>query len=91
MHSDDRQKLVALITAVLLAPGFDAATAEQEQDLDHDPRLRGALRTARAICDTVEDLETRQEGVIFEPPQDVEKVVGMPSRGDQPPRKSGRE
>jgi hypothetical protein len=83
MHSDDRQKLVALLTAVLLAPGFDAGAAGQAEDLDHDPRLRGALRTARTICDAVEDLESRTEGVVFEPPKDVEKLAGMPFRDEQ--------
>jgi hypothetical protein len=91
MHSDDRQKLVALIAGVLLAPQFDPAIAEQETDLDKDPRIRGALRAARTICDAVEDLETRSEAVVFDPPQDVEKVVGMPFRGEQHLRKGGRE
>ncbi len=91
MHSDDRQRIIALLTGVLLAPRFDPAAAEQQQDLDHDPRLRGALKTARAICDAVEDLETRTEGVVFEPPKDVEKVVGIEQRGSPPPRPRGRD
>ncbi|MGZ4813494.1 MAG: hypothetical protein ACXVZZ_12890 [Terriglobales bacterium] len=86
MHSDDRQKLVALITAVLLAPGFDAGVAEQQEDLDHDPRIRGALRTARAICDAVEDVERRPQAVVFEPPKDVEDLAAMTYTGDEPPR-----
>ena len=92
MHSD-RQKLGALLTAVMLAPGFDAGAAEQQADLNHDPRLRGALRTARTICDAVEDLETRPDNVVFDPPQDVAKsnVVGMPFRGEQHLRVGGKE
>jgi hypothetical protein len=86
MHSDDRQKLVALITAVLLAPSFDPGVAEQQEDVDHDPRIRGALRTARAICDAVEDLERRTDAVVFEPPKDVEDLAGLSYTGDEPPR-----
>jgi hypothetical protein len=86
MHSDDRQKLVALITAVLLAPGFDPGVAEQQEDLDHDPRVRGALRTARVICDAAEDLERRAEAVVFEPPKDAGDAAGLSYTGDEPPR-----
>jgi hypothetical protein len=93
MHSDERQKLIALLTAVLLAPRFDPISSHQD-DLRHDPRVEAALRTARTICDAVEDLESRPEAVVFDPPRDVEterKVVGMPFPGDTRARRSGDE
>jgi hypothetical protein len=90
MYSDERQKLIALLTGVLLAPRFDPISSQQE-DLRHDPRIEAALLTARTICDAVEDLETRREAVAFEPPRDVgQKVVGMPF-GDSRARRSGVE
>jgi hypothetical protein len=88
MHSEDRQKLVAMCTAVLLAPRFDPISSQQE-DLRHDPRIEAALRTARSICDAVEDLEGRAEAVVFEPPRQS-NVIGMPLHGDHL-RRGGRE
>ncbi len=90
MQSDERQKLVALITAVLLAPHFEPGVAKQEEDLDHDPRIRGAMRTARAICDAVEDVESRADSLHFEPPPEG-NVVSMPQRQQPKSRFGGQE
>ncbi|MGI9102460.1 MAG: hypothetical protein ACR2IF_08450 [Terriglobales bacterium] len=90
MQSEERQKLVALITAVLLAPHFEPGVAKQEDSLDQDPRIRGAMRTARAICDAVEDLERRSDAVVFEPPQ-PDNVLSMPKRQQPKSRFGGQE
>jgi hypothetical protein len=82
MHAEDREKLIAMMTAVLLAPNFDALQHAQKGDSEllHDPIVTSALRTARVICDAVEDEEQRHDSVVFENPGEREQPEAAVNR-----------
>ena len=75
MHGEDREKLIAMMAAVLLAPQFDALQFGQkgESEVLHDAAVSSAIRTARVICDAVEDQEQRHASVVFEGPGEGEQ------------------
>ncbi len=101
MHAEDRERVIALIAGVLLAPRLDPELVGQKDahELLHDPQIQGAVRAARAICDAVEDQESRSEAVIFEAPEEraqpsseVERAARRLAELGEPPgheRKAG--
>ena len=99
MHAEDREKVIAMMAAVLLAPKFDAFQSAQKDDSEllHEAALTGAIRTARVICDAVEDEEQRRDSVVFENPGEREQPDSTVDRaanrlnriGQQRERKAG--
>jgi hypothetical protein len=75
MHAEDREKAIAMMAAILLAPKFDGLQLGQKDDSEllHEPIVESAIRTARVICDAVEDQEQRHEAVVFEGPGEREQ------------------
>jgi hypothetical protein len=101
MHAEDREKAIAMMAAILLAPKFDGLQLEQKDDSEllHESMVEIAIRTARVICDVVEDQEQRHEAVVFEAPDEREQPnntvaeaarrLGQMGQGRQKEKRSG--